>query len=287
MRIFTKIKSVFLMLIVLAIFIVCLGCKNEEFEVFLVGCSDSTETISEIPKYPIWDSRVGTFFKDENAPKVKTISFNGKEYIGEYDTSTVYGFNTYQTDEYEFDGGAFGVNSETDELVMFRLYPRKGGTLTAEQCREIAFEFVDQYIDRNKYVMEEKPYTAGYLYSFRKYIGDIETVERLSVSVNKKGMVYEFSSAMLGAFTEKIDEAIPTNEERIQLLTGNAAEKSAKNAFKKIYGNDTQPKIDEQKWVVLEDGTLAIVYSVSAITDTYKHEEYTDIIESSASILVK
>ena len=77
------------------------------------------------------------------APEQVTVTFDGKEYTGEYVYSYLLSPRTYPCHHYATrDDFQFEINGETGELVHFMIPQAlpSGSTLTMEQCREVLDE---------------------------------------------------------------------------------------------------------------------------------------------------
>lgn len=253
---------------------------------FLTACSPKSSkfTVVEVSGYDT--NSVVTRHNDinlnvENYEKTlgfdKSVNINGDTFIGEYKRSTKAYLYNLDIDYYEYaDNGVFvefGINSNTGVVVAYSYldfdYTAKKGdsrVLTESECKEIALEYLEQYVDPNEYSIikseyEKIPeYDAIYDFKFARIIDGIETSDNVYIGVSIFGDV--ISHLFAGTINEM--DSVPTlSAEDYATIEANVATK-----LKNIY----EPKKDEYDYtyetankcfIKLYDGTYALEYEIS------------------------
>lgn len=250
------------------------------------GVADSTDGGNHKAEYvPSVTENFGRF-KDENAPREFTVTFENVTYTGEYNHSERDMFVNYQKDYYHTDGIFFSVNSETKKLTSISFRDTENGNLTESDCREIADDFVSDYLNLKECIVESNVYSKWYNFFYISSIGDFWTNEVVSISISTDGQICYFEAQMIGEF-EKTGISRSNLEARVKALHSDEAMKVLESKIQSIYSDYISYEIGDSYVVILEDGSVGISYGVSV---TYKSEYSTDeFIETSSatSIILK
>lgn len=250
------------------VFLSLSGCslkKEAEYHAYEVGLYDSDDVGTHAADLP---GSVIASHKDDNAPEVMTVTFEGKTYVGRYndthkDPETPYCIHKYWAEgEQISEFSNFGVNAETGELceIALRLQNDSGRAPTEEECRKAADEFAAKYIKIDDYKVEVREIGDTPLYNFTYYIeiDGFKTSDQLVLGTDGNGKVYFFSAYNLGKFHDRpAKDSAPLNAEKLQ---------SAVDAkLRSIYDNDSHRLVSykiNHATLIEYNGKRAIYYII-------------------------
>ncbi len=257
-------RKYYILLIALITTLIFSSCADKGISAYQISMpQDSLEEIKHNIDYAFSDKKPYVYYEDNNADKTFTVNFDGKEYVGTYENSAYYSYNTYVTHNYRFEGGNFEINGRTNKLeyiVFFENGKVTDGSATIDECREKAERIFKQYIDVNDYELTEKD-TAYYGFSYQKNISGVPSNERLSILFAKNGEIASFSCSMLGQ--------IPTNtktQERVKVLTSEKGLKEVENKISYIYADSKisyEYEVKDKLAVKTKEGDIGVIYFVS------------------------
>ena len=224
-----------------------------------------------------WWSGIST--TDETVEKNKTVTYDGTEYIVEYDRSQCRGFEHSSTDVYRNRDVEFYFYSEDGAFKGFHFGMFGNGDFLEPDIEESykyavakAKEVATQYIDIEDYQIEEdisvhddEDYQVT-LYTFRfiKYIGNYRTTDDLYIQITSKGDVRTFDLGEIGAFDELKDMEVDVEK----------LEASIENKFNYIYNDAPYNIIYNKEDVVKQtmaytpERQLVIVTQIEPYVDT-------------------
>lgn len=213
-------------------------------------------------EYPLWSSEKVLDHVDPSAPEKYTVKFNGTKYIGDYQDSYVAYGASYISHEYSVDDIKFTINADTGELTSFRHtknpYPQYNTHGEAE-CRKIADEFAGKHIDVSNYKVTAD-FTAElnrYKFTYDRMIGQLQTSEYLTVTVDTSGNIISFTSSMLNSLKNVVN--VVYDEEKVI----DAIENKLKSIYKDV-GNYEGYEVEGFFITKLKDGGYGFFYSVAA-----------------------
>lgn len=297
---YMKRKPIFLFTIIIGFCILCLYINtstqkiispdsntlfNNPLSFFEVGSFDSLDGGKHISEYPLWSEQAYSATSDFTAPKTMSINFEGKQYKGTYWYTITEGFNTYKSNYYTFDNGYFAINSTTNELNCIVLPVTNDVTdrLSIVEYKGIANSIAKKYIKTDEYSIEILDGDSIISFCYYKYIDNIKTSDMLSISLDKSGNVASFSTSMLNRFNSNIINSNLTIEKK-ENLNSKETEAMVKDKVQNIYKNlsNVKQKTIKKTYVLLENGELGIVYTVSIVI-VNNHFETSSLVE----ILIK
>lgn len=250
------------------IFLCLSGCslqKEAEYHAYEVGLYDDDDIGNHSVDLP---ESISGSYKDDNAPEVMTVTFEGKTYVGRYNDTRKYPDIPYCIHKYWAEGeqisefSNFAVNAETGELCEIMLRPREsnGRAATEEECRRAADEFAARYIKTDDYKVAVREIGDTPVYSFTYYIeiDGFKTSDQLVLGTDSSGKVDYFSAYNLGVFHDKpAKNSAPLNAEKLQ---------SAVDAkLRSIYDNDSHRLVDykiNSATLIEYNGKRAIYYII-------------------------
>ena len=258
--------------------------------VFITACSDSTTTdfsnisVLEIGSDPDTSEAAGIHFSeyglwsdanlnphsDSEAQQTMEVTFNGKNYSGDYWYSIVESYSLSLSDYYNFDNGWFSVNRESGKLETIVFTNFGSGDKSVEECKTYAEDIASQYIDLSQYTLVSSEGDPVHGYQFIKMIDGFETSDVLTIAISSSGDISSFSN-----FTNNDSNKMSKNE--IPSEMSNAIEKFkspevAEMLEEKIYSNYencTHYQIINQKLVRLENNEFGMVYIVDIEFEPY------------------
>lgn len=241
------------------------------------GGSDSANGIGYPSECEFWSGEKQTRFQDDSAPRTRTVSFNGNTYTGTYQYSIVQIPDIYQTDYYALQNGKFAVYHATGKLSLLSIYGKDSGEMTADDCFEHALEAAMQIADVSEYVLTVIPTETLHWYRFERYIGDIQTAERISIGVTTTGEITQLVCVQLGAFDSVLSSDTTVDDivaRSVDALFSSQADDVLNTKINQIYGDlnkkypDSSPslsyEVTNSLLVALPDGTLGLLQTVSA-----------------------
>ena len=214
-------KCIFSCIIITTI-IMCAACNTTEPKwvcSVLTGensYSSKDVTMENTQDWEIWNQG---YYTSDDAPKEKTISFNGTVYTGSYIWSicaTGSGIikDYYQANNSEANFLEFGVNRETGELtginfVTKNYYKQNAEADVLEQVDsalpKLASTWASYFIDTDKYVMrlhrtipQTDPEMTTYVNEFVRVVNGLDTTDMLQVMISDRGLLGYIDSRHLG-----------------------------------------------------------------------------------------
>ncbi len=288
-------KKILLFLISLLMIIMC-GCGQErtapdnltesiEYEVFELGGYDAVDGGDHTVEYSFGDYLEG-WGDDPDAPKEASVMFNGKIYSGEYNGTGYAGqVSCYLVDEYEGEEAYFRLHKKTRELVYINCNYKLEEEATVDQdyCRQMAEEIAKEYIDIEKYDLEEtvRPlsksnYLFGHVYSIK--LNGMKTSDRLWIGIDGNGKITSFGMWTVNSF---VDIEIPEIDEA-KVIT--AIESKLNKIYSGVEG--WSYTVDDVMLVQLDNGEIGYIYNIVNEFETVR-DGCVDIGGSMLQFLVK
>ena len=232
-----------------------------EFVALEVGSFDSSDGGQHVSEYPIWAPEKLNYHQDISAPKEASVEFNGIKYTGTYEATSVFIPNTFLQHKYEGKDAWFRINATTGELCNFMSLHKMAdkATISETECREIADDIADDYIDLNKYkvVSEVRPKDENMSCVFMYYreINGYKTADYMTVAVDGTGNIISVCIYMLGTFDDV--EKIESYDDKVQEVI--------RNKLGVIYKeNNLWKGYDEEDVILvkLDDGNIALLCTI-------------------------
>jgi len=247
----------------------------------IVAAVDSNDGGLHADECTEWSTDKCSAFVSQSATNNKTVEFNGKTYIGEYWYSVVELFNTYQTDYYTFDDGWFAVNQSDNSLSSIIFYDIKTGSKTVDDCEEEALRLAKQYIDVDHYELTTQSDEYINTYIFQRYIDGCKTCANLSIGFSTNGDVVTFSVMMTDEIEANLNQrGIISAKSTVERLGSDNGKMVLENKIKSIYPNLNEYEIVEKIIVILDDGSVGMVY-IADVTYTLSETESEENVGSS------
>ncbi len=244
-----------------------------------------------------WNDEDALDARSEDAPKEKTIEFNGKTYTGKYEESRYYEFNTYRTDLYECETHDYGdviwfeIDSSTglctDIVFNWPSETISDTNTTAEDYKDKAIKLASEYIDVDDYKLTSETDEDGYTYYFNRYIGEYRTCESLVVRLTKNGEFDLFLNRMTDQFDKIFSEKSTAElEKSVERFASDEAKKAVDERIWTMY-----PKMDsyittDQQLILLDDGTIGMAYTIETTTSTPGENGLTYISSTLETLIV-
>lgn len=251
-------------------FNVLIGCENNlptdlnsiQYKALETGDFYPNDGGKHALEYSNWSSDRISSFQSDLAPVEKTVVFNGVEYTGLYDESSVNIPNIYISHTYKGKGVMFDINSKTGELtsIMFTSGFSDYSSKSEKECREIVDNIAAKYINLDEYKVEISisPFPeSNYFYSanYFKEIDGYKTADKMTVTIDRNGNLRSLNFSMLGSFKDEID--FPINSLKITETLDNKIS-SIYQGVSKYNGYE----ILSAMLVKLEDGSTALLYNI-------------------------
>lgn len=138
----------------------------------------------------------------EDIPKSETVKINGQQRNGTFSGVEQYWFCNYY--EFDYDNetlGDFRVDEDGNlTMCRWKISSDNELKLSQEECLQIANDFLADRIDLEQYQMKVKHQEklCQYEFTFRKHIGEFETMDMAWVIVKENGELSYFDTLMLG-----------------------------------------------------------------------------------------
>lgn len=211
--------------------------------------------------YPFWSlDRLNIPFEDATAKKTMKVSFNGRQYVGQYVESKISRYINYQMDTYDFELGSFKLNAQTGELVRIDFDGEGKGGMSKAQCQKIVFEIIDKYINRKEYTMNTQDFDDSYCFTFEKYLEGIPTSEKIAIRVFTDGKISYFLHRMGNQFPVNTSAYSALNQQKIRALNTDKAQALALAKAKELFPRFDKRVFKNKLWVMLENGELGMVF---------------------------
>lgn len=260
--------------------------SEESLATFLVGMeSDSLTDGFVTAECDFWSTDYRQPYQEETASKRVTIIFEGVSYTGDYSHSRIDLPNTYRSDYYRLADGEFAVNAETGDVVFWGVPNAQIGEMTAEDCEDIANEFVSQFADLEQYSLTIRPGNYMHNYKYTKYINGVPTADMCSVSITTAGKIVLFDSRMLGAFDSGTFRMNAEVEQDFTILSSSQVETALADKVQTIYNDLSSAgqyekstfsyEVKNSQLVLLPDNSIGKLYRVDISVKTpFENEKY-------------
>lgn len=156
-------------------------------------------------------------YQSETAAVTKTITFYGKEYVGEYKFTTYKYDHKYPTDVYVFQEngqltGEFYLHANTGSLAWFHFSPdsnpadQENEPLEESILEEIARSYASEVdsLDGRKMTKTARGYNGKIEYSFLRYVNGYPTEDNIRVFLYTDGRFSGLEALNIGMFSEGI-----------------------------------------------------------------------------------
>lgn len=188
-----------------------------------------------------WGSGDSKAFQDAAAAKTVTVSWQGKQYVGEYEYSYHKMRLSYLSDNYKTaDGTEFEIRRGDGALVFLHDIERLTGDEedlpdTENAVDKIAKDFVNSIANVDEYQLKKEPQNfqdrdgrkrTVYYYEFKRMIHGRWTSDHIYLRITSKGDIIYMALGDVGAFSEvskwKLDSfAKLDGKEMLQQATAN------------------------------------------------------------------
>ena len=234
--------------------------KVIEIEV-LSGSSDGGIMVSE---HGSCDETGRNSYEDKDAPQTAEVVFNGKTYKGEYEFSIVKRHFFHVSDYYDGQGAFFSVNRENAQLESIVISDQaKEGGKTADECRKIAEEISQQFIDLSQYTLSIKKGDSLRAYHFVRMIDGVATSDVLSVVVRSSGEIVSFNNYTSGKAGNAFSSADPKAiGDVIDRLSSSEVMTMIDNKVNAMYENCVSWSIVNKVLVELENHEIGLAYII-------------------------
>ena len=223
-------KKLFCLLLALCTLFCCFACKKEEpnskFDavptlesLYIIGTSNNETVVSENYDFP-WSQ---TSFQNDIAEPSVTVEVLGITYTGEYKDSMIYKLNSFTTDYYRCEDGAYiGIRSDTGvfqsiNLMTNSFFETEPLLPDVEEPQKYAIDYgksiASQYVNIDDYHLVEStssPYEIRkdgikyemtfYYVTYAKIINGLQTSDYISIKLTSKGNVAAITLGDIGAF---------------------------------------------------------------------------------------
>ena len=231
-----------------------------EIEV-LSGSSDGEAIVSE---HGSSDETGRNSYEDKDAPQTAEVVFNGKSYNGEYKFSIVMRHYFHVSDHYSGSGVSFFVNRETSQLESIAIFDQaEEGDKTADECRKIAEEITQQFIDLSQYTLSIKKGDSLRAYHFVRMIDGVATSDVLSVVVRSSGEIVCFNNYTSGKAGNAFSSADPKAiGDVIDRLSSSEVMTMIDNKVNAMYEVCASWSIVNKVLIELENHELGLAYTI-------------------------
>jgi len=259
-----------------------LETKVIEIEV-LSGSSDGGSMVSE---HGSSDDAKRNPHEDKDAPRTAEVLFSGKTYTGEYMLSIVQRHYFHVSDYYSSSFGIFSVNRETTQLESMMLYNHGEGDKSTDECKKIAEELAQQYIDLSQYSLTTKGDSLR-TYYFIRMIDGVATSDVLSVGVRSSGEIGIFSNYTSGKTKNAFSSADPKAiGDMIERLSSSEVMEMIDKKVNTIYEDCASYSIENKVLVDLENNELGLIYVIAGKFTPIQIEEGYMVSEFITELLV-
>ena len=242
----------------------CQGSNSDGYSAYYIDGSDSVSLHEQQNEFAPWSTEKLNYFNDSTAVATKTVSFEGKNYSGEYYSSYVTVPNLFTSHKYLGNNCTFDINAQTGKITAFNLFSDITETFTIDekQGRDIADNYAKDYINLENYTVNvtknDTNNNCFYVFEYYREINGYKTNDLMTVCVDGKGEVVSFSCSMLGAF----------NNARTATIDKSKADAALVKMLEKLFADysDWTYDIEDTTLIVKEDGKQGILYSV--VTET-------------------
>lgn len=235
-----------------------LYAQTVTYQPMLVHYSDSIPGILHGPEVTYWQDNK---YVEENISRTTLQHIDGKEVIGTYAHTDKEFPNTFATRIY-YDERNLQFGLDEDGVLQFYFWgdvnipTDKKKVYTEQECLKIAEIFLEDYTSVDDYTISTiiKADRGLYEFTFTKYLNGYATTDQATVTVHNSGILYSFSSFMLGRISS--NNATPFVYDSII----GALHKKIDAVYKDVKNNYISTVYDEPElfYTVLDDGTTAL-----------------------------
>lgn len=224
----------------------------------------------------IWNRSLLESHEDSSAPKNMEIELLGKKFTGEYQSSRVFYPATHLSHIYAGEAYTFSVNSETGEVDSFSTgYKETDKTYTADECREVARNAAERFIDMEGYTLTESEGDDRYYFLYRKYVEDMPSKDAINIGISK----YTKGFCTLGRSLAGSFEVNDETRRSVRRLKAADKESVLEQRVQELFAGDSNYKWSHDEYVActLPGGTVAFYTKVTVSTymvDSADGEQY-------------
>lgn len=263
-----------ILLVVFSLILILCSCEsNSSIKALEIGgVADSADGGNHKSEYVPWSAENLNVYSDNKVIKTATITFNGNTYNCVYDYTVMKIYSKSAVHKYKTSDAWFELNSESGEIMSYTNLGSGNGTLKQNECKDISDNLADDYVDISACDVTITEKDDRYTFNYKISIAGVETSEYVRISVGKNGELKYFSKNMLGVFSE----SETTINERILELVSEQAIGVLEEKINSIYINFDSYVIKSKIATELEDGSVAVVYTVDV---NFSEETSNDTID--------
>ncbi|MBQ9762260.1 MAG: hypothetical protein IJV82_04185 [Oscillospiraceae bacterium] len=228
---------------------------------YAVMTCDFSDSISGVRLTREFDTRRGDV-DEKDIPESKTVIIKGQQRKGTFCGTERYGLRSYNEFNYNSAQGKFRVDEDGNlTMCYWETSSNNGNKLTQEECLQIAKDFLSDRIDVDQYQLEVKYWEkfSKYEFTFRKYIGEFETMDLAQIVVLESGELSFFNSIML----DRIPSDLPIAFEQDKATAAVHAKLDALYAPVKDQYDSIEYELDPFQVTILENGETVLRCLVS------------------------
>lgn len=265
-------KIVFCIVLCIIVIFSVVACSNTNIpqetkelgiSVLEIGAAaDSMDGGVHISEYETWSESNCNPHTDTAAPASMKVSFNGKEYIGEYWYSIVEVGYPHMSDYYTCEDGWFSVNRDNKKLETILFMSFDSGKLSVDECRKSAETIAQQYIDLSQYRLTATAGDPVHSYQFIKMMGNLETTDRLSVGVSSSGEITSFTNFTFEQNSKSVFANSANTNSVVESLSSSTVDASLEEKIESIYSDYSSYSIVNERVVELENDGVGILYTI-------------------------
>ncbi|MBR2914922.1 MAG: hypothetical protein IKC06_03865 [Clostridia bacterium] len=263
-----------ILLVVFSLILILCSCEsNSSIKALEIGgVADSADGGNHKSEYVPWSAENLNVYSDNKVIKTATITFNGNTYNCVYDYTVMKIYSKSAVHKYKTSDAWFELNSESGEIMSYTNLNLGNGTLKQNECKDISDNIADDYVDISACDVTITEKDDRYTFNYKISIAGVETSEYVRISVGKNGELKYFSKNMLGVFSE----SETTINKRILELVSEQAIGVLEEKINSIYINFDSYVIKSKIATELEDGSVAVVYTVDV---NFSEETSNDTID--------
>lgn len=263
-----------ILLVVFSLILILCSCEsNSSIKALEIGgVADSADGGNHKSEYVPWSAENLNVYSDNKVIKTATITFNGNTYNCVYDYTVMKIYSKSAVHKYKTSDAWFELNSESGEIMSYTNLGLGNGALKQNECKDISDNIADDYVDISACDVTITEKDDRYTFNYKISIAGVETSEYVRISVGKNGELKYFSKNMLGVFSE----SETTINKRILELVSEQAIGVLEEKINSIYINFDSYVIKSKIATELEDGSVAVVYTVDV---NFSEETSNDTID--------
>ena len=292
------IKMIITISIILCIFTSCQNNNNDVEEALGSQCLIMDYTNNNVysdltHEYTFWNYNV---YNDPVAAQIKSITYDGEVYTGQYIGSRVERYYPFPVNSYQLDNFIdFEIRSTDDKMVYMDLFTNQfyfteplledlenPRSETEEIARKLAAQYIENF-DEYVFEADEPDYLPEvidgvsydltyYTYRFVRFIDGVRTKDGIGMKITSKGNAVKISARGIGMMEQYKDYNIP-KKQCIELI-----EQKLDSIYNKHPAKYKGYKIDSQYLTLAEDNRL--VLCTRCIVDL----EYEEVMDFSTGI---